>query len=55
MAAEGRTNREIAQELYVTTKTVESHLARVYDKLDIAGRSDLAQGLQAEKFRVPTR
>jgi DNA-binding CsgD family transcriptional regulator len=55
MAAEGRTNREIAQELYVTTKTVESHLARVYDKLDIARRSDLAQGLQAEKFRVPTR
>jgi len=45
LAAEGRTNREIAQELYVTMKTVESHLARVYDKLDIAGRAELPRVL----------
>ncbi len=54
LAAEGRTNREIAQALYVTVKTVESHLARVYGKLGIGGRAELAKGLEGEKFRVPT-
>jgi DNA-binding CsgD family transcriptional regulator len=42
LAAGGRTNREIAQALYVTVKTVEGHLARVYAKLDINGRAQLA-------------
>jgi DNA-binding CsgD family transcriptional regulator len=54
LAAAGRTNREIAQTLYVTLKTVEGHLARVYEKLQIAGRGELAQGLGGEKTRVPT-
>ena len=39
MAAEGSTNREIAQALFVTPKTVEVHLSSVYRKLDIASRS----------------
>jgi DNA-binding CsgD family transcriptional regulator len=51
---DGRTNREIAQALYVTLKTVEGHLARVYDKLQVAGRGELAQGLRTEKTRVST-
>jgi len=54
LAAQGHTNREIAQALYVTLKTVEGHLARVYDKLQIAGRGELAQGLGDGKTRVPT-
>ena len=37
-AAEGRSNLEIAQELYVTTKTVEAHLSAAYAKLGLAGR-----------------
>jgi len=41
MAAEGMTNREIAQSLFVTTKTVETHLRHVYQKLDVAGRGGL--------------
>ncbi|HEY7077198.1 MAG TPA: AAA family ATPase [Solirubrobacteraceae bacterium] len=41
LAAEGRTNREIAHELYVTLKTVEGHLARTYVKLGISSRSGL--------------
>ncbi len=54
LAADGRTNREIAQALYVTLKTVEGHLARVFDKLEINSRAELARGLAAEKTRVPT-
>jgi DNA-binding CsgD family transcriptional regulator len=38
LAAEGRSNREIAQELYVTLKTVEGTLGRAYAKLGISGR-----------------
>ena len=45
LAAEGRTNREIAYELYVTLKAVEGHLARAYAKLGIEGRSQLARAL----------
>ena len=54
LAAEGRTNREIAHELYVTLKTVEGHLSRAYTKLGIAGRAQLPEALGGEKTRVPT-
>ena len=45
LAAEGPTNREIAQELFVTPKTVEVHLSSVYRKLGISSRSQLAGAL----------
>ena len=45
MAAEGMTNREIAQALFVTPKTVEMHLSNAYRKLDIRARSQLAGAL----------
>lgn len=41
-AAGGKTNREIAAELFVTPKTVENHLTRVYSKLGIASRREIA-------------
>jgi DNA-binding CsgD family transcriptional regulator len=47
LAAEGRSNPEIAQALFVTRKTVETHLGHVYRKLDIAGRGELARALRA--------
>ena len=40
-------NREIAQSLYVTAKTVETHLRHCYQKLDITGRRELEQALAA--------
>ena len=49
LAAEGRSNREIACELYVTLKAIEGHLARAYAKLGIEGRSQLARALAAGK------
>lgn len=45
MAAEGRTNRDIAQELFVTQRTVEIHLTHAYRKLNITGRSQLTEAL----------
>ena len=48
LAAEGMTNREIAQSLTVTAKTVETHLRHVYQKLDVAKRTELG-GLLSER------
>ena len=45
MAAEGPTNREIAQALFITQRTVEVHLTSVYRKLGISSRSQLAGAL----------
>jgi DNA-binding CsgD family transcriptional regulator len=45
MAAEGMTNREIAQALFVTLKTVETHLGRAYRKLGVRSRSGLRRAL----------
>lgn len=45
MAAEGQTNRDIAQRLFVTPKTVEVHLSHAYGKLAIRSRSELSRAL----------
>jgi DNA-binding NarL/FixJ family response regulator len=42
LAASGRSNKAIAQELFVTTKTVEVHLSNTYRKLGVVSRGDLA-------------
>ena len=47
LAAEGQTNRDIAQTLYVTPKTVEVHLSNAYRKLGIASRRELPAALAA--------
>jgi DNA-binding CsgD family transcriptional regulator len=41
LAAQGLTNREVASTLFVSPKTVEANLARVYRKLGIASRAEL--------------
>ena len=46
-AAEGQSNRDIAQALFVTPKTVEVHLSNAYRKLGIRSRRDLAGALAA--------
>ena len=45
LAADGLTNREIAQALFVTIRTVEGHLTQTYSKLDVASREQLAAAL----------
>ncbi|HUK95749.1 MAG TPA: AAA family ATPase [Gaiellaceae bacterium] len=45
LAAAGRTNKEIAAELFMGVSTVEAHLSRVYRKLGIRSRTELAAQL----------
>jgi DNA-binding CsgD family transcriptional regulator/tetratricopeptide (TPR) repeat protein len=45
MAADGHTNREVAQALFVSPKTVDAHLSSVYRKLGIHSRSELPAAL----------
>jgi DNA-binding NarL/FixJ family response regulator len=47
LAAEGMSNKEIAQALFVTVKTVEVHLSGVYRKLEISSRAQLDKALLA--------
>ena len=41
LAAQGLTNREIAQQLFITPSTVEQHLTRIFRKLDVKQRGEL--------------
>jgi DNA-binding CsgD family transcriptional regulator len=42
LASEGLTNKEIAAQLGIKTGSVSSHMAHIYDKLNVEGRADLA-------------
>jgi DNA-binding CsgD family transcriptional regulator len=54
LAAAGHSNPEIAQFLFVTRKTVETHLGHVYRKLGISGRGELGRAL-ADPASAPER
>jgi DNA-binding CsgD family transcriptional regulator len=47
LAAQGPTNREIAQTLFVTQRTVEVHLTSIFRKLDLSSRTQLAAALES--------
>jgi DNA-binding NarL/FixJ family response regulator len=49
MAATGLTNRQIAQALFVTARTVEGHLTHVFQKLDLSARTELAAALPSSR------
>jgi DNA-binding CsgD family transcriptional regulator len=44
-AAAGRSNKQIASDMHLSVRTVESHLQRVYEKLGVSGRHELADAL----------
>jgi DNA-binding CsgD family transcriptional regulator len=48
LVATGRTNREVADELFVSVHTVEANLKRIYRKLGIRSRTELASRLSRE-------
>ncbi|HEX2086689.1 MAG TPA: LuxR C-terminal-related transcriptional regulator, partial [Solirubrobacteraceae bacterium] len=49
MAAEGQSNRDIAQALFLSIRTVENQLRQAYLKLDISSRHDLGAALAGER------
>jgi DNA-binding CsgD family transcriptional regulator len=49
LASDGHTNREIAQRLFITPKTVEAHLARAFRKLHIESRAQLTAALSTDE------
>jgi DNA-binding CsgD family transcriptional regulator len=46
LASQGLTNREIAQTLFITARTVEGHLTSIFRKLRVESRSDLHAALE---------
>jgi DNA-binding CsgD family transcriptional regulator len=50
LVAEGRSNKEVAAALFVTVKTVEATLSRVYPKLGVRSRTALARRLAEERL-----
>lgn len=52
LVAAGSTNREVAAALFLSTRTVEGHLSRVYGKLGVRSRVELARKLAGEPGKV---
>jgi DNA-binding CsgD family transcriptional regulator len=52
LASAGQSNRSIAQGLFITTPTVKGHLSRVYRKLGITAREQLADALEGESSQT---
>lgn len=46
LVAAGRTNREVAEQLVLSTKTIEAHLRNIYAKLGVRSRVELAREVQ---------
>ncbi|MET7403332.1 helix-turn-helix transcriptional regulator, partial [Dactylosporangium sp. NPDC005572] len=51
LAAAGLSNREIGQRLFLSHRTVSSHLYRIYPKLGVSGRAQLRAALDALERR----
>jgi DNA-binding CsgD family transcriptional regulator len=53
LAAGGQSNREVAERLYLSLRTVENHLQRIYTKLGVRGRGELSAALGVDRRPSP--
>jgi len=51
LVADGHTNREVAAELFLSEKTIESHLSKVFEKLGVRSRAEVAQTVGEARAR----
>jgi DNA-binding CsgD family transcriptional regulator len=54
LVAQGLTNREVGEQIFLSPKTVEYHLTSVYRKLDLHSRAELIKGLAADRDALAT-
>lgn len=54
LLAQGLSNKEIAQRLYLSVRTVEGHLANIYDKLGVHSRTEAALYAVRQSWLTPT-
>jgi DNA-binding CsgD family transcriptional regulator len=47
LVVDRRTNQQIADELFLSLKTVETHIRNMFRKLDVSSRVDLARAIEA--------
>ena len=52
LAAEGLSNPQIAERMFIARGTVKVHLSHIYEKLDVASRTQLAAKAVAEEFEA---
>lgn len=55
LVSEGFTNREVANRLFISPKTVESHLSRIFEKLDVSRRAQLGAALERDTAKLAMR
>ena len=55
LAADGRSNKEIAAALYLSVRTVETHLSHIYRKLGLRSRTQLAARSTAKAGDAPAK
>ncbi len=52
LVADGRKNRQIAADLYLSEKTIENHMSRIFSKLDVSSRAQVARLIEREREAV---